>query len=130
MWIEFNPNPDNAKRVGDCTVRAISKALNVDWDRAFLLIVSMAYTLKDMPSANSTWGAVLHKHGFQRFTLPTDCPDCFTVKDFCLEYKDGTYVLGTGSHVVTAIDGNYFDSWDSGDEIVAYVWHRDQTNSQ
>lgn len=98
MWVEFNPNPDNAKRVGDCTVRAIAKALDMDWDRAFLNIVSMAYRLKDMPSSNGVWGELLHKHGFQRFNLPTDCPECYTVRDFCVDHPHGTYVLGIGNH--------------------------------
>lgn len=31
MFVFFNPNPD-AKRVGDCTVRAIAKAMNTVWD--------------------------------------------------------------------------------------------------
>lgn len=35
MFVFFNPNPD-AKRVGDCTVRAIAKAMNTVWDMAEL----------------------------------------------------------------------------------------------
>lgn len=31
MFIYYNPNR-LGKRVGDCAVRAVSKALNVDWD--------------------------------------------------------------------------------------------------
>lgn len=77
----------------------------------------------DMPSSNSVWGAVLRQNGFYRQSIPDTCPDCFSVKDFCKENPKGTFVLGTGTHVVTAIDGNYYDVWDSGDEIIAYVWY-------
>ena len=31
MWKKYNPNPKGAC-VGDCTVRAISKALNQSWE--------------------------------------------------------------------------------------------------
>ena len=31
MWIEYNPNP-TGKQVGDCSIRAIAKALDVDED--------------------------------------------------------------------------------------------------
>lgn len=33
MWEYFNPNPAG-RMVGDCSVRAISAALDVSWDEA------------------------------------------------------------------------------------------------
>lgn len=33
-WIKYNPNP-HGNNVGDCTVRAISKALGQDWDTTY-----------------------------------------------------------------------------------------------
>lgn len=33
MWIEYNPNP-TGRNVDDCAVRAVSKALNTDWETA------------------------------------------------------------------------------------------------
>lgn len=122
MWIEFNNNPVN-RRVGDCSVRALSLALNVGWEEAYLMSAINGYKMGDMPSSNSVWGAVLRQNGFYRQSIPDTCPDCFSVKDFCKENPKGTFVLGTGTHVVTAIDGNYYDVWDSGDEIIAYVWY-------
>ncbi len=123
MFIEYNPSPVGA-RVGDCSVRAVAKALDTTWENAYLMIAVQGYQMYDVISANSVWGNVLRQHGFQRFNLPTDCPDCYTVRDFCEDHPNGTYVLGTGNHVVTAVDGDYFDTWDSGNEIVAYVWHK------
>ena len=77
-----------------------------------------------MPSANAVWGAVLRQHGFYRDSLPHVCPDCYTVAEFCADHPRGIYVLGTDGHVVTAIDGDWYDVWDSGDEIVTYYWYR------
>ena len=37
MWIHYNPNP-KSKNTGDCAVRSISKALDVDWNKAKLLL--------------------------------------------------------------------------------------------
>lgn len=37
-WIEFNNNPVG-RRVGDCAVRAISKALDTDWESAYISLV-------------------------------------------------------------------------------------------
>jgi hypothetical protein len=124
MWKEYNPSPVGA-RVGDCSVRAIAKALNTTWEKAYLLLVINGFSMGDMPNANNVIGSVLRQHGFKRANIPSDCPDCFSVKDFCKENPNGTFVLGTGNHVVTVIDGNYYDVWDSGAETIAYVWYKD-----
>ncbi len=78
----------------------------------------------DLPSANSVWGAYLRDKGFTRGVIPTDCPACYTVEDFCIEHPKGTYVLGTGTHAVCVKEGFYYDSWNSGNETVAYFWKR------
>ena len=65
MWIEYNENPAG-HRTGDCTVRAISVALGVDWDTAFEMLVTRAFQMKAMPSTDAVWGAVLRSAGFFR----------------------------------------------------------------
>ena len=121
MWVKYNPSPVGAK-VGDCSVRAITAALGIDWESAYVLLCNAGFQMADMPSSNAVISAVLRKHGFYRKAIPDTCPNCYTVRDFCREYSKGVYVLGTGSHVVAVIDGDYYDSWDSGDEIPQYYW--------
>lgn len=123
MWIEFNNNP-TGRRVGDCSVRAISVALDIDWESAYALIVTNGFEMGDMPSSNSVWGAVLRQHGFYRTSIPNTCPDCYTAEDFCQDHPQGVYVLGFGTHVATVVDGNIYDAWDSSQEIPQYVWYR------
>ena len=123
MWVEYNPNP-SGRRVGDCAVRAVAKALNVDWETAYAMIANNGYQMNDMPSSNSVWGAVLRQHGFYRQAIPDTCPDCYTTEDFIEDNPKGTFVLGFGSHVATIIDGNLYDSWDSSKEIPQYFWYR------
>lgn len=122
MWIEYNPSPVGA-RVGDCSVRAIAKALDIDWEKAFALLVANAYRMGDMPSSNVVIASVLRQNGFKRTNLPNKCPDCYTIKNFCKDNQRGTYVLGTGNHVVAVVNGDYYDTWDSGNEIPVYVWY-------
>lgn len=123
MYIEWNNNPVS-RRVGDCSVRAIAKALDVDWETAYAMIASNGFAMGDMPSSNSVWGAVLRQNGFKKQAIPNSCPDCYTFADFARDNPRGTFVLGTGSHVATVVDGNLYDSWDSSDEIPAFVWFR------
>lgn len=125
MYIEWNPNP-TGRKVGDCSVRAISKALDKDWETAYALIVVKGFEMGDMPSSNITWGSVLRQYGFVRRAVDNTCPDCYTVADFCVDHPEGTYVLGLDRHVVTVVDGNWYDAWDSGAETVIYYWERKQ----
>ena len=123
MWVEFNPNP-TGRRVGDCAVRAVAKALDVDWETAYAMIANNGFQMGDMPSSNSVWGAVLRQNGFYRQSIPDTCPDCYTAEDFCKDNPKGTFVLGFGTHVATVADGNIYDAWDSSKEIPQYVWYR------
>ena len=123
MWIKFNNNPTD-RIVGDCAVRAVSKALDIDWEAAYSLIAKNGYLMGDMPSSNSVWGAVLRQNGFYRKSIPNTCPDCYTAEDFCKDYPYGIYVLGFGTHVATVVNGNLYDSWDSSKEIPQYYWYR------
>lgn len=122
MYRYFQPNPCGVN-TGDCTVRAICAATGMSWDMAFDELCDKAKEIGEMPSSNNAWGQYLQDLGFTYRPLPNTCPFCFSVKDFCKENPKGTFILGTGTHVVTAIDGNYYDAWDSGDEIIAYVWY-------
>lgn len=60
MWIYYNSNPAG-RLVGDCAIRALSKALDVDWETAYLLATNAGFNMCDMPSSNSVWGAVLRQ---------------------------------------------------------------------
>ena len=123
MWVKWNPNPAG-RNVGDCSVRAISKALSVDWEAAYAMLVASGYWMCDMPSSDAVWGAVLRKNGFARESIPDSCPDCYTAEDFCRDHPKGVYVLGFGGHVATVSDGTLFDSWDSSKSIPQFVWKR------
>lgn len=123
MWVKYNPNP-TGRLVGDCSIRAIAKALNVDWDMAFDMVSHNAKLMGDMPSSDSVWGAVLRQHGFNKVAIPNTCPDCYTVEDFCKDNPYGVFVIGFGGHVATVIDGILYDSWNSSNLIPIYYWFR------
>lgn len=128
MWIKYNPNPAG-RSVGDCSVRAIAKALNIDWESAYVLTAKNGFIMADMPSSNGVWGSVLRQNGFYRHAVPNACPDCYTAEDFCKDHPTGTYVLGFDKHVATVVDGNLYDSWDSSNEMLQYYWEKGQGGS-
>ena len=80
--------------------------------------------MADMPSANAITTAYLKKNGFHRRTIPDECPDYYTITDFCKDHPKGTYIIGTGSHLTTVIDGDLWDSWDSSNECPVYYFEK------
>lgn len=122
-FIFTNPNPYGSY-VGDCVIRAISIAENRPWSDIYVDLAIQGFLMGDMPSSNRVWGEYLKSIGYTRHIIPTDCPDCYTIKDFCGEHFKGTYILGTGSHVVAVVNGDYCDTWNSGDEYPIYYFAR------
>lgn len=123
-FVAFNSNPMN-KRVGDCVIRAISFVTDRTWDDTYLELLTKGYVMKDMPSSNNVWTAYLKDLGFKRHIIPDTCPECYRVKDFVNAHKKGTYILATGTHVIAVKDGNFYDTWDSGDEIPIYYFEKE-----
>ena len=124
MWIEYNPNPF-ALRVGDCVIRAICKALDKSWEDIYVDLCIRGFMMGDLASSNAVWSAYLKNKGFKRRTIE-DCPDCYTVEDFCRDHPEGVYVIGTGSHAVCVCNGCYYDAWKSGNETPVYYFEKEK----
>ena len=122
-WVYYNPNPVRSDSVvGDCAVRAVSKALNLTWEQAYVRLSLNGYLMGDMPNSDIVWGSVLRAEGFIRETVPNTCPDCYTIAEFCRDNPKGVFVIKTDSHVSTVVDGALYDSWNSEMTIPIYYW--------
>lgn len=124
MWIHKNENPLN-ERVGDCVIRAISTALSQSWEKTFVELCVQAFMDCDLPSSNSVWAEYLKNKGFEYTGIP-NIFNRYTVQDFCKDHPKGTYILGTGKHALTVIDGNYYDVWNSGKERPIYYFTKEE----
>lgn len=127
MHKEYNPNP-LGRRTDDCTVRAISKIFDMDWDSAYIDLMYKGLRLKAYPDKDFVWGAYLHQRGFERFIIPNTCPLCYTLKQFCNDNPTGRFIVASQDHVIAVIDGDYYDTWDSGDEVIIYYWKETELN--
>lgn len=124
-FIFYNSNPEN-NLVSDCVIRAISKVTGDDWETVYLGVSAVGLDMHDMPSSNRVWGKYLRTIGFDRFSIPNTCPDCYTIRDFSIDYNHGSYLAATGTHVVAVINGDYYDTFDSGDEVPIYFWRKEK----
>ena len=120
-YIYLNLNPDRNETI-DCTIRAVSLILDQDWETTFIHIMVECMIYHDMPEANYIWAGYLKMRGYKRFLIPDTCPNCYTVRDFCRDHPVGRYILGTGTHVIGVINGDYYDTHDSGSCVPIYYW--------
>lgn len=119
FYAYYQPNDKDLKdQYGDCTIRALSKALGVSWAEAFDLMMPLcreaqltnlfnapSYMRKDFfKPLGLEWHGLSSKAGTNR---PT-------VEEFAKDHPDGTYICSVAHHVVAVVDGKYYDTWDSG----------------
>lgn len=115
----YQPNSKDLKdEYGDCTIRALSKALGVSWLEAFDLTIPFCrkHQVSNIFGAPSKierqmieplgfkYQGISNKKGSKR---PT-------VDSFAKGHPTGTYILNVANHVVCCTDGIYYDTWDCG----------------
>lgn len=115
----YQPNKLDVKdEYGDCTIRALSKALDLTWIEAFDLMIpycrkyqipnifftSKKIEMEVMKDLGFEYFGISNKKGIKR---PT-------VKEFASTHKKGTYILNVANHEVACVNGKYYDTWDSG----------------
>lgn len=117
MFIYYNPNPLGLN-VGDCVVRMLTIVLNKSWDDAFDILAEESKKHANMPSANIVWFDILKDLGYKQNYLEYE----MTVEEFCNRFNEGLFIIGTGTHVLTVVDGNFYDSWNSKNEKIIFFF--------
>lgn len=123
-FIKRNPNPQG-KNVGDCTVRAIALATGQSWEKVYLDLCLQGYMMADMPSSNDVWGTYLIDHGWKYHRLQDTCPFCYTVGDFADDHNKGTFIVGTGTHVICVHEGEISDAWNSEEKVPLFFFSKE-----
>ena len=121
MWVKCNPNPVG-RQTGDCVIRAIAIATGQSWRETYRDLCRIGEIQGDLPNSNMVWGMYLKQLGGKQFLLPESCPECITVRAFAERYPKGTYVIGTGTHAVAVIDGDWYDAFDSAEAVPTTFW--------
>lgn len=116
MYCYYQPNKKDIKdEYGDCTIRALSAALSLTWLETFDLVVPIErkYQVANIFGAPlKTRKEMLEELGFTYH--PVSRKKKPTVKEFSEKHKRGIYILNIRGHEVACINGNYYDTWDSG----------------
>lgn len=121
----FNPNPSKKTDRADCVVRAVCKAMDKDWRDAYIDLCTLGLELNAMPNDKMTWKEYLDRNGFIKHTISVKGGSKRpTVASFAEKNKKGTFVLQVASHIVTVVDGFYYDTWDCGASSLYGYWEK------
>lgn len=124
-WKKYNPNPKNRK-TGDCTIRAYCAAFGLPWAEAYNIASDIAREEGFILDATQVVKKILIE-GFN--CTPDDSykrkkgKDSISVNHFAMTHPYGTYIVHTRGHLVTVKDGEYWDSWDSGEKKIDAVYN-------
>ena len=123
-WHEFNPNPKD-RNIGDCTLRSYCAAFGISWEKAFDIAskvakenASMIQYMADKILTEEFNCVVDEKYNKKS----VKGKDRITVNEFAMTHPYGKFILHVPKHQVTVINGEYWDSWDSGDKKIDTVY--------
>ena len=125
MYKYAQPNP-SGRSTDDCLVRTLSIIMDIPWEQAYADLCNYGMMIHDMPNKDTTLTLYLKTKGYRRYMLPTDCPACFTIREFANDHPVGKYIILTSNHAVPVINGDYYDVTDSGNEIISYYWTKER----
>ena len=115
-YININPNLED---IGDCVVRAIALANpNLDYEQVEEKLFYTAQLLDCPERCVCCYSFLLDAvFGYQQV-------DCYglSVYEFCQEYPSGVFLVRMDGHLTCVIDGEIWDTWNCGDEIVTNAW--------
>lgn len=115
MYKYYNANP-KGRNIDDCTIRAISVAENISWDKAYEKLSNSARKLGLMMSSIPAIDYYLDKR-YKRVDK-----DYLFVGDFVNEHPHGTYLITMPGHITVLKNGSIIDSFDCRNRKFFMAW--------
>ncbi len=119
LYVYYQPNDKDLKdNYGDCTIRALAKALNITWLEAFDLTIPVCRR-EQIPNIfyapASIRNALMHELSFEYTPISNKKGSKRpTVEEFAKAHRKGSYICNVANHEVAVVDGKYYDTWNSG----------------
>lgn len=122
IFKEYNAHPRQIK-TSDCVVRAISTALQQDYNKTRNELRALGKQLGSSYRTKKVYNAYLNKHGaiLLRTMSKYDKTRC-TGAWFANARPKGTYILRMAKHITACINGQIYDTWDCSEKMVYCAW--------
>jgi hypothetical protein len=116
MFRYFNAN-EFGYNIEDCTIRAISVAEGISWDKAYRKLSDYARERGLMISSIESIEEYLDEN-YCRLCIPD-----MTVGEFAYENPYGTFLITMPGHISVIKDGEVIDTFDCSDRIMWCAWY-------
>lgn len=125
MYKYYQPNKKDLKdKYGDCVIRSLCKGTGKSWLEVFDELVPIAREFQASINGKVVYEEFLKNNGFVYTGISNKKGSKRpTVKSFSKANK-GLYVLVVANHLVTCVDGDYFDTWDCGNKCLYGYWEK------
>lgn len=123
----YQPNKKDIKdKSGDCAVRCICKAENIEWLEAYDIMSQYAREVQSPFNVKMGFEHVVTRLGYKYKGISNRAGSKRpTVNEFAEKHKKGTYICVIANHYVTIQDGKYYDIWDSGKKSMYGYWTKE-----
>jgi hypothetical protein len=122
-FIFYNENPKGSLSADDCVIRAIAKATGKTWDETYHELCLVGFSIKDVPSADSTFKQYLKQEGYQMEKQPRKSDNTkYTAEQFAKKYNEGIYIISLANHLSMVQDGKIYDTWNCSNKCVGNYW--------
>lgn len=123
-WKYYQPNKKDLKdNYGDCAVRCICKAENIEWLDAYDIMYKISREIQCPLNVKFGFEAIVKALGYEYVGISnkkgTKRP---TVQTFAKQNPEGVYICVVANHYVTVADGYFYDTWDSGEKSLYGYW--------
>lgn len=115
MYKNYNSNPKN-NNVTDCFIRSLSCATDKSWDYTFDKISDMAQWNGTTMDNKEFIIEYLDRH-FERMPRFRG-----TFAEASRYYKNNIILITTIGHIVCSKYGDIYDTWDSSNKKVEFIW--------
>lgn len=115
MYRYYNANP-NKSNIEDCSIRALSVAEDISWDKAYDMLSDSARKLGLMQSDVNAIEEYLDLR-YDRVPVYEE-----TVGEFMDNHPRGTYLITMPSHITVLKEGINYDTFDSSKRRIWGAW--------
>lgn len=115
MYKYYNANTFG-NNVEDCSIRALSVAEDISWDKAYIKLSDYARKKGLMLSSYESVESYLDEN-YER-----KCFYGMTVKDFIKSHPYGTFLVTMKGHITVIKDGVNYDTFDCSDRRIWCAW--------
>ena len=116
-YINYNANPKERK-IGDCVIRALSKATGKSWDEVYDELYIIGKKKKRMMNDPAVYKEFLKDNNFNEYPAKRDeYNKMILVSEFAqISNKENIYIISTRKHLTVVMEGDIYDTWNTSNE--------------